>query len=193
MNAINQTFQYEASTKRGWPRDISLQDFARASKDILRIISQSYESLETIQEVIHLEESENTLENIIQDQSTGSIFNFQNAEVPFQTHKAHGNIRIKGAEPQNTEKHAQYIAAGVLACFIPPILVLAEQAEPYFLCTSLLPALAIVAPNIYALEREEEKRRIKIIELEFHTLERKGNENGRIKDLFKKLGEYRIK
>ena len=40
---------------------------------------------------------------------------------------------------------------------------------------------------------EEEKRRIKIIELEFHTLERKGNENGRIKDLFKKLGEYRIK
>jgi len=192
MNAINQTFQYEARTKWGWPRDISLQEFARASKDILGIISHSYESLETTQGVIIIEENKKNLEDTLQDSNAENIFNFK-AEVPFQTHKSHGSIRIKTAEPQNTEKHASYLAAGVLASFVPPILVLGKETNPYFLFVSLVPALTIVAPHLYALEREEQKRRIKIIEFEFHAMERKNSGNRRIKDLFKKLGEYHMR
>ncbi|MDP3728564.1 MAG: hypothetical protein Q8R18_03875 [bacterium] len=191
MNQITKTFFYEASSKWNWPIDISLQDFSITTRDILKIITHAYEPLEVTQERIYLEGNERSLESIAQDQNAGNIFNFS-AEIPFKTHKSHGTIRVKPAEGDGIEKYASYMALGVFLSFIPPIIVTSEKMNPYTLLWSLVPAITIVAPNIYLLSREEQKRRVKIIELEFHAMERKNTGNGRIKDLFHKLEEYHI-
>lgn len=189
-----QTFSYEAQGDFGVPRDISVQEFRKGTRDLLEIIGHHYESTGNSPETkgkIRIGTRDVIFKNLEQEASTETIFDFS-GEVPFHTYHSRGCIRT-GVATTHVEKYVAQTAVGFVLSLIPPIFVLTRDMDLLWALTGLVPGVIIAAPGIYEVCREEERQKIKTLELEFHVLEKRSGHTGQVENLLRFLQEYKIR
>lgn len=186
-------FSYEAQGGFAFPRDISVQEFMKGTRDLLSIIAHHYESLENFSEedkVIKIGTKTYAFKSLENERSTETLFNFI-GEIPFRTHHCRGFIRTGFAET-HPERYAVQFLGGLALSLTPSFYALTENIHPLWTLTGLIPALGIATPGFYKLTQEEKRKDIKTLELELHVLEKRATHSGQVENLLRYLQGYRL-